>query len=167
MLYSKLVEKKTSSFSCEVAITPVIDNYGETIKLLHQYGKQSTTRLSGTHKMAIKVNPYTETKHDHVKYEVKYVVDQDYPSLSLMANYDANHSSGIPDATFYQTQGTRRPASVPCSTGARVRAYISRRNNSTGIYEISDAFLSENKTQPHQFSSTLERHSISLPRTHL
>ena len=37
-------------------------------------------RLSGIDKMAIKVNQYTETKHGHVKCEVKYVADQDYPS---------------------------------------------------------------------------------------
>jgi hypothetical protein len=86
---SKLVERQTSLFSRNVAITFVIDNYGETVKLLHQRVKRSTTRLSGTHEMAIKVNQYTETKYGHVKCEVKYVADQDYPSPAMIANYDA------------------------------------------------------------------------------
>ena len=160
VLCSKLVQRQTSLFSREAAITFVIDNYGETVKLLHQRGERSATRLSGTHEMAIKVNQYTDTKHDHVKCEVKYVVDQDYPSPVLMANYDADHSSGMSDATFYQTHASRAPASAPCSTGARVRAYIARRDDSTWIYEMGDVFSSDNKTQPDQLCSTLDRETV-------
>ena len=160
VLCSKLVEKQTSLFLREAAITFVIDNYGETVKLLHQRGERSATRLSGTHEMAIKVNQYTKTKHDHVKCEVMYVTDQNYPPPVLMAAYENDLSRGMSDATFYQTHGSRLPATGPCSSGFQVRAYIARRDNSTWIYEMGDAFSSDNKTPSAQLSPTLDRATL-------
>ena len=107
ILCAKLVEKQTALFSQELAIIFVIDNYGKTLKLLHQRGQHSSSRLSGTHKMAVKVNPYTDTQHDHIKCEVQYVVDQDYPSPALMADYNRDREQGISDATFYHQYNTR------------------------------------------------------------
>lgn len=66
-LFSKLVERQTALFSKEEAITFVIDNYGETLQLKHQRGEHSASRLSGTHEIAIKVWPYTNTKFDDIK----------------------------------------------------------------------------------------------------
>ena len=56
-----------------------IDNYGKTVKCVHQPSKWVVTWLYGTNKMVIKVNQYMETKYDHLTCEVKYVTNRGYP----------------------------------------------------------------------------------------
>ena len=68
-------------------VTLVLNHYGETVKLLHQRSGRSATRLSGTHKVAIKVRLYTNTEFDDIKVDTKYNGKQVYPSPVMMADY--------------------------------------------------------------------------------
>ena len=95
VLCSKLVEKQTLLFSQQPAIAFVLDNFGDTVNLLHQRGEHSSTRLSGTQEMAIKIHPYDDVSDDHVRCEVSYTLDQDYPSPKLMADHERDEERGI------------------------------------------------------------------------
>ena len=95
------MEKQTLLFSQQPAIAFVMENFGDTVKLLHQRGAHSSTRLSGTQEMAIKIHPYNDVSDNHVRCEVSYTLDQDYPSPKLMADYERDEERGISDALFY------------------------------------------------------------------
>ena len=161
VLCDKLVARQTLLFSRELAIIFVIDNYGQTVKLLHQRGDHSATRLSGTNEMAVKVNPYSDTQYDHIKCDVEFVVDQNYPSPALMADYEKDAERGISDATFYHQHSTRGPApNGPCSDGSRVRAYIDRRDDSIWIYEMGIAFGDERATPIDELPPLINRNNV-------
>ena len=150
-LYSNLVQSQTNCFTQQSAITFVIDNYGETAKLLHQRSGRSATRLSGTHKVAIKVRLYTNTEFDDIKVDTKYNGKQVYPSPVMIADYE--NDVNLSDANFYLNHVTCDPSSLPCRNGSCVWAYTEHRDNSTWIYQLADAF--EEETLDEELSSSL------------
>ena len=97
-LCSNNVQSQTKLFTKQSAVIFVIDNYGETVKLLHQRSGRSATRLSGTHGMAIKVWSYTNTDVDGIKINIKYNVKHVYPSPVMMT--DCDNDIILSDAIF-------------------------------------------------------------------
>ena len=110
--------------------------------------------------MAIKVNPYEDVSDDHVRCEVSYTLDQDYPSPKLVADYERDEERGISDASFYLNHGSRPPCVGPCPTGERVRAYAKRRDEAHWIFEMGDAFGEMACTPVEELPSSLNKESI-------
>ena len=150
-LCSNLVQSQTKLFTKQSAVTSVLVNYGETVELLYQHPGRSETRLSGTHKMAIKVRSYTNTEFGDIKVDIKYTVKQVYPSPVMIADYE--NDVNLSDANFYLNHVTCDPSSLPCRNGSCVWAYTEHRDNSTWIYQLADAF--EEETLDEELSSSL------------
>jgi hypothetical protein len=154
---SNLVQAETKLFSKQSAVILIIDKYREVVKLLHQRSWQSATRLSGTHKMAIKIRPYSNTEFDDIKIDIKCNVKQVYPSPAMMADY--KNGINMSDAVFYLNHSTCDPFSAPCCNGSCVRAYADRRDNSTWIYHLVDVF--EEDTPDKEMPPTLNRDELT------
>ena len=158
ILCKNLVKKQTAIFSKERAICFVLDNYGETVKLKQQRGGHSAKRLSGTHEIAHRINPFTDTSFDDITVPITYDLDQAYPSPVCMADYENDACSF---AAMLLQHKTRSPSTAPCRTGSRVRAHMRNLVNTNWICELSNAFSTDLATAHKDLPQSVNQSSIA------